>query len=291
MMENNLLKSFKEVVLILGVIVFISCLPGLLQTQSFTYFFQSLGNGIYYLFQPHKIFIPMSNGEEVTFFSAVASSYLNSIIIIVASFVISIVVAMITTYIFSLGSQLFKKIISGFLFVLESMPDVLIILLSIQFFIWLFKATGVSVGIYEFGGETVYLLPILVLSAIPTIFLFKYMTVSIAEEKGKDYYLLSKARGFGESYIFFIHLFRNTLITLVQYYKSIFLYMISSLLILEIILRLNGIMTFVKIYGIGDFRVLMWVLIMLYIPLYIFMRASEYIVNKWTADEVGDQVC
>ncbi|MGP4108632.1 ABC transporter permease subunit [Virgibacillus sp. L01] len=265
-------------------------MPVLFQTQSFTYFFQSIGSGIYYLFQPQKIIIPLSNGDEVPFFAAVSNAYLNSIIIIFGSLAIAIIVSILFTYLFHTLTKPFKKVIHGIFFIVESMPDVLIVLLNIQFFIWIFKTSGISLGIYEFGGETIYFLPILALSSIPTIYLFKYMTASIDEEKTKDYYLLSRSRGFGESYIFFIHLFRNTLLTLIQYYKNIFLYMISSLLILEILLRLDGIMSFVKLYGIGDFRILMWVLIMLYFPLYMFIRTGEYIVNKLTFDEAGDQV-
>ncbi|MBD1222445.1 ABC transporter permease subunit [Virgibacillus halodenitrificans] len=285
----NIAKLFKEIILILVVILLISCTPGLFQTQSLTYFFRSLGSGIYYLFQPQKIIIPLSNGEEVTFFSAVADELFNSTVIIIGSLVLSIVIAILFTYLFHMLTATLKKVVSGVLFVIEAMPDVLIVLLSIQFFIWIFKTTGISLGIYEFGGETIYLLPILALSSIPSLFLFKYMTAGIDEEKTKDYYLFSKSRGFRESYIFFIHLFRNTLLTLIQYSKNIFLYMISSLLILEIILRLSGIMSFVKVYGIGDFRILMWVLVLLYFPLYLFIKLGEYIVTKWTFGEVGDE--
>ncbi|MBR7794442.1 hypothetical protein GT022_00110 [Agaribacter marinus] len=288
-MWNNIAKSFREITLILFVILLISCTPGLFQTQSFTYFLQTLGAGIFYLFQPQKIIVPLSNGEEVTFFAAVSNAYLNSIIIILGSLILSIIVSILFTYVFHMLAAPIKKALSGVFFIIEAMPDVLIVLLSIQFFIWIFKTTGISLGIYEFGGKTIYLLPILALSSIPTIYLFKYMVAGIAEEKTKHYYLFSQSRGFGESYIFFVHLFRNTLLTLLQYYKNIFLYMISSLLILEIILRLSGIMSFVKVYGIGDFRILMWVLIMLYFPLYLFNRIGEYVVNKWTFSKEVDE--
>ncbi|WP_010651540.1 ABC transporter permease subunit [Oceanobacillus massiliensis] len=288
--RNRTVEACKEISVIICVILLISCIPVLIQTQSFAYFFRSIGIGIYYLFQPHKVLIPLSNGDEVPFFAVVYNGYLNSIVIIFGALAVAIIVSILLTYLFHILSPPFKKAFSGVFFIVESMPDVLIVILNIQFFIWIFKTTGISLGIYEFGGETIYLLPILALSSIPAMYLFKYMTASIDEEKNKKYYLFSQSRGFGESYIFFIHLFRNTLLTLIQYYKTIFLYMISSLLIFEILLRLNGIMSFVRVYGIGDFRIMMWILIMLYIPLYIFIRTGEFIVSKWTREEAGDQI-
>lgn len=286
-MWNNLVKSGKEIILIIFIILLISCIPVLFQTQDFIYFLQSFGSGVYYLFQSQKIIIPVGDGEELTFFAAVSTPYFNSIIIILGALALSMIVSVLFAYIFHIIADPFKKTIRGALFILESMPDVLIVLLSIQFFIWIHKRTGLVIDIYEYGDKTIYFMPILALSSIPTLFLFKYMITSIDDEKNRDYYLFSQAKGLAEGYIFFNHLFRNILLTLIEYYKNIFLYMISSLLILEIILMLNGIMSFVKVYGIGDFRILMWVLIMIYFPLYLLVRIGEFIVNKWTAGEVA----
>jgi peptide/nickel transport system permease protein len=105
----HITKLFKEIILILVVILLISCTPGLFQTQSLTYFFRSLGSGIYYLFQPQKIIIPLSNGEEVTFFSAVADELFNSTVIIIGSLVLSIVIAILFTYLFHMLTATLKK--------------------------------------------------------------------------------------------------------------------------------------------------------------------------------------
>ncbi|WP_226793212.1 ABC transporter permease subunit [Bacillus sp. B1-b2] len=272
-----------EFVLILCVIVLIGCFPLLLQTGSMVPFLEGISSGFYYLVHPQEVTIPLSNGSNLTFFEAVKEKYINSAVILLCSFIIAVVFAVLFTYIASLISNKSKRMLDFSFFIIQSMPDVLIILLAQQFIIWIFKITEFSaISIYELGGEKIYFLPIICLSIIPALHLFKYFHTSISEEKSKDYYLFLKSKGLSEGYVFFIHLLRNTVVTLVSYSKNIILFMISSLLILEILFNMDGIMKFVKVYGIGDYRILILVLVMIYIPSYILIKLGEYIISKWT---------
>lgn len=282
-MMRTCLKMIIEFVLILCVIVLIGCFPLLLQTGSMVPFLEGISSGFYYLVHPQEVTIPLSNGSNLTFFEAVKEKYINSAVILLCSFIIAVVFAVLFTYIASLISNKSKRMLDFSFFIIQSMPDVLIILLAQQFIIWIFKITGFSaISIYELGGEKIYFLPIICLSIIPALHLFKYFHTSISEEKSKGYYLFLKSKGLSEGYVFFIHLLRNTVVTLVSYSKNIILFMISSLLILEILFNMDGIMKFVKVYGIGDYRILILVLVMIYIPSYILIKLGEYIISKWT---------
>ncbi|KAB7672136.1 ABC transporter permease subunit [Bacillus sp. B1-b2] len=282
-MMRTCLKMIIEFVLILCVIVLIGCFPLLLQTGSMVPFLEGISSGFYYLVHPQEVTIPLSNGSNLTFFEAVKEKYINSAVILLCSFIIAVVFAVLFTYIASLISNKSKRMLDFSFFIIQSMPDVLIILLAQQFIIWIFKITEFSaISIYELGGEKIYFLPIICLSIIPALHLFKYFHTSISEEKSKDYYLFLKSKGLSEGYVFFIHLLRNTVVTLVSYSKNIILFMISSLLILEILFNMDGIMKFVKVYGIGDYRILILVLVMIYIPSYILIKLGEYIISKWT---------
>jgi peptide/nickel transport system permease protein len=282
-MVHTSLKMLIEFAMILCVIVLIGCFPLLLQTGSIVSFLESIASGFFYLVHPQEVIIPLSNGSNLTFFEAVKEKYINSAVILLGSFILAVVFAILFAYIVSLFSNKGKRIFDITFFILQSMPDILIVLLAQQFIIWIFKMTGFSViSIYEFGGQKIYFLPIICLSIIPALHLFKYFHTSISEEKSKDYYLFLKSKGLSERYVFFIHLLRNTVVTLVSYSKNIILFMISSLLILEIVFNMDGIMKFVKVYGIGDYRILILVLIMIYVPSYILIKLGEFIITIWT---------
>ncbi len=216
-----------------------------------------------------------------------STPYINSISILFFSFLLSIFLALFLTFFYIKSSEKSKKGVRGVLFFIESMPDALTVVLIQICVIWIFKNTGILLSnVVSFGGDSLLVLPILCLTIIPTLQLFNYFTSYVLEEQDKLYVQFLYSKGLRQNYIIIVHLFRNALIHLVNHSKGIFLFMLSNLLILELILNVDGMMRFIQIYGLTDHRVLIWSLLSLYIPFFVIMRFGDVLVFQITGKSV-----
>ncbi|WP_421381859.1 ABC transporter permease subunit [Bacillus salacetis] len=275
---NIILELFITTILI----IVISCLPVYVQTLETKQFISALYESVYYLFHPSLIYIPQSVGEDLTLFEVLRKNYLNTMVVLLASFIVSLIFALIITYIYIKSSQRIRRYFSSLFFFLESIPDVLMVIMLQFLFIVLFKKWGISFSVVALNEENpIYLLPIICLSNIPTLQLFKYFSSFIEEEEQKIYSDFLRAKGLSKDYIIWRHLFRNALIHFLSQSKSIIMFMLSNLLILELVLNINGLMVFIKSYGIGDFRILMWCLIVIYMPFLLFYKIMELFIRDW----------
>ncbi len=72
------------------------------------------------------------------------------------------------------------------MFILEAVPDMMMMICLQIFFIWLLKKFGETpVTIISFNENRAYLLPILSLAVLPTLQMFRMMVLYIKEEHGK----------------------------------------------------------------------------------------------------------
>jgi ABC-type dipeptide/oligopeptide/nickel transport system permease component len=160
-----------------------------------------------------------------------------------ASLFIGLIIAMILTFVTTLLPKFLQRMIFGFLTLFESLPDLFIAVALQVSVIYIFKRTGWLVAdVTMFFNKPIYLLPIITLSILPTIQLFKMTLLLMKEEQDKPYVTVAKAMGLGRLYITLKHVFRNIITSLFQYYKSIFVFMLSNLFIVEYVFNLNGFM-------------------------------------------------
>ncbi len=74
------------------------------------------------------------------------------------------------------------------MFILEAVPDMMMMICLQIFFIWVLQKFGESpVTIISFNENRAYLLPILSLAVLPTLQMFRMMVLYIKEEQGKHY--------------------------------------------------------------------------------------------------------
>ena len=189
---------------------------------------------------------------------------------------IGIIFAYISTLLSERVNQFTIKIAS----LLESLPDLFIIIV-IQFTILLYlKQTGIqlfpTVGTAQ---NRTYLLPTVALTLIPSLMIYKVVLFLVNEELKKTYVLFLKSIGFNKSQLFFIHVLRNVTPSIILQSKSVIIILLSSMVIFEKLFNINGIFTFIISYP--EPEIIAFTLIMIYLPIFIvYTSLIEYIFRK-----------
>lgn len=226
--------------------------------------------------------------QEVPLFPAVWDPYLYSFTILFGGFILALFVSSILSYLFYLSSSWIKSIIHKVVFVLEAIPDVMIMCGLQLFFIWMVRTTGDSpVQIFTLNEKRAYLLPIFCLSILPALQMFRMMILYIEEEHKKQYIEVAYGKGFSPGYIMRVHLFKNIMIHLFNHLKTIFVFLLSNLFILEFIFNIDGIIKFLlTTYSSPTIPV---VLIMILLPFYIIFQAVTYCIKRWQK-QIGGEI-
>ncbi|MBY6038222.1 ABC transporter permease subunit [Fictibacillus nanhaiensis] len=183
------------------------------------------------------------NGIMYDVFPDVFDRYMYSMTIFFSALLTGLLAALVLTFITTLLPKFLQRVIYGVLTLLESLPDLFIVVVLQVSVIYIYKATGILVAnVSNVYNNPIYLLPILTLAVLPTIQLFKITLLLMKEEQHKPYVTVARAMGLGRLYITLKHVFRNILTSLFQYYKTIFVFMLSNLFIVEYVFNLNGVM-------------------------------------------------
>jgi len=198
--------------------------------------------------------------------------YKETIIIFLAAFFISLFVAFCIVYVIMSSSPRIQHRIKSFLIFLESIPDILLILVSQILVVWFFKQTGfLPFQIASIGGESIRGLPILCLSIPTTIMFVKMIVLRFENELEKDYVLFAKAKGLGRFHILNRHILRNVL-------KTNIFFMLSNLYIIEWIFNTGGIFMFLKSYFGIRVEVFIVSVLLIYIPIFILFKLFHYLI-------------
>ncbi|MCM3719513.1 ABC transporter permease subunit [Fictibacillus phosphorivorans] len=176
-------------------------------------------------------------------FPDVFEKYQYSMTIFFGALLIGLTAALILTFFTTLLPRFLQRVVYGLLTFFESLPDLFIVVILQFGIIYIYRSSGVLIAnVTNVYNNPIYLLPILTLSILPTIQLFKIALLLMKDEQHKPYVTVGRAIGLSRSYITIVHVFRNILTSLVQYYKTIFVFMLSNLFIVEYVFNLNGIM-------------------------------------------------
>ena len=168
-------------------------------------------------------------------------------------------------------SQSKQRMWNGIFVVLESIPDILIILLSQLLVVIIFQKTGfMPVKLAGIGEERARLLPIICLTLPTTLLFIKLLLLRFREELEKDYSIFAKSKGLSLRHILTNHISRNVLLTTIYYAKTNILFMLSNLYIIEWIFNTYGMFVFVKENS--KLEIFTVSLIILYVPLFILFR-------------------
>ena len=159
----------------------------------------------------------------------------------------AVVVSLGLTILTMLMSDRAREKVKMALYFLESVPDLLIIMLAQLAVVLFFKQTGILVSkIAAVGDDRIYWLPVLCLAILPTIQLYRLAMLTFQEEERQMYVDLARALGFSKVYIVLVHMFRNAIISVFFQSKKTMWFMLSNLFILELMFNLPGIMLFLS---------------------------------------------
>ncbi|PLT28070.1 ABC transporter permease subunit [Peribacillus deserti] len=284
-MTQNIRINVLELLVTMICIVLIVCLPSLIvQEDVFGFhlisYVESVLGTCKNLFQINDASYVMESGKILSLFPDAFERYAYSMLILLSALLFSLIVTILLSYGYTLSSVKIKKGIQNTLVILESLPDVLIVAVAQFTVIWLFKKTNLLLfDVVSVPDDRSYILPILCLSILPLIQLFKFFVMQVEEEKVKPYIQFANGRGFTKSYILWIHILRNVLIHLFYHSKTIFLFLLSNLFVLEIMFNMDGIMNLIK-YNVKIPEIMAIGIILIYVPFFIFFKCILYFVAK-----------
>lgn len=205
--------------------------------------------------------------------------YKETIVIFLAAFFISLFVAFCIVYVIMSSSPRIQHRIKSFLIFLESIPDILLILVSQILVVWFFKQTGfLPFQIASIGGESIRGLPIFCLSIPTTILFVKMLVLRFENELEKDYVLFAKAKGLDRFHILNRHILRNVLLSTIFFAKTNIFFMLSNLYIIEWIFNTGGIFMFLKSYEGIRIEVFIVSVLLIYIPIFILFKLFHYLI-------------
>lgn len=277
---------------ILSIILCILCLGAFISlfqgkiNLSFSSFWQNFTHLVYTLTHPDTMtFQTESFAHETKYdvFPDFFGFYFYTLTILFLGFLLSLgfaILWILITFQLSLKKRLLLIRSST---LLESVPDVFVIVLAQLFFVYLFKKTGILVFEVVGGSERPYALPLLTYSILPTIFLYRTLMLIFEDELMKPYVELATGKGLTGFHVLMRHVFRNSVVSLINHSKMIISFMFSNLIMLEILFNTYGLTWFVinhPAYEIATISV-----ILMFIPLFLLEEVVKKLKTKYVGGE------
>ncbi|WP_269410612.1 ABC transporter permease subunit [Lentibacillus daqui] len=178
-----------------------------------------------------------------------------------------------------------RKRIKFLFFIGESIPDVLVIGLSILAAIFIHQHTDmVFFSIGSFADKRVFVIPIIVLAILPTLLFYRTMIYDFEEEYAQLYIDFAKSKGLTTHNILFSHVLRNAIINIFLHAKSITWFMLSNLLMIEYAFNIDGLMHFIMEHYSPP--ILAMGLLFIFVPIYAIQALGQSIIEKMTGRQV-----
>ena len=89
-------------------------------------------------------------------------------------------------------------------------------------------------------SEKSYLMPVLVVSLLPSFFMAQFLIKEIESEWEKDYVIFAKSKGLHNLTIYFKHILRNVLPMAVIQLRTLIWILLSNLVLIEYLFALQG---------------------------------------------------
>ena len=223
----------------------------------------------------------LTYGDKVErhIFPYIFTPFFHSLVIVVGGFILSISLCILMAVVISFLKKRMIERIMLVLSLLETIPDIVYII-SVQIVV-IYICNLLHINTFQFaalGENQIYLLPIVILSIVPSIYLLRIELQKIAQESREDYVEFAKGKGLNKTTILVVHILRNTLSTLYINSKHILWLMLSSLFIVEYFFNVNGIMMF--IYNHTEPMALTIGLMLMLTSFFILFTITELILKK-----------
>ncbi|GAB6613641.1 MULTISPECIES: ABC transporter permease subunit [Bacillus] len=235
------------------------------------------------ILQPGEITYGFRDSRKL--FPQIWIHYFETMIVFLSAFLLSLLIAYILVVWVLQRSHMKQKLWNGVFLTLESIPDILLILLSQLLVVILFQKTGfMPVKLAGLGEERIRLLPIICLTIPTTLLFIKLLLLRFKEELEIEYSLFAKSKGLSLRHILTHHISRNVLLTTIYYAKTNILFMLSNLYIIEWIFNTYGMFVFVKENS--KLEIFAVSLVILYVPLFILFRILHTLLQNVIKERV-----
>ncbi|RLL48381.1 ABC transporter permease subunit [Oceanobacillus piezotolerans] len=188
--------------------------------------------------------------------------------------IFALILALIVTCLPSRITDYIKRIVDF----MESIPDLIIAALLQAITIKMFQITDIKLFNVAAYSEDIYFAPILTLSILPMISMFKVFMHLFEEELSKTYILFLKAKGMNGLEILIKHSLRNIMPAFTQRLKVIIFGMLSSQFIIERIFNVHG-LTYYLLESFTPITI-SFVLFMIFTPFYVLFYCIDLWANK-----------
>lgn len=211
--------------------------------------------------------------NRTSLFPYIIFRYLDSMKILGLGILVASLIAFFIAYFALLFFNNKINCIKKFFVLVESIPDLMLILLLQFVVILIYKKTGIKIARVVTTSQEAILLPVICLSVPISFYITKVLINYIEEELEKHYVILAKSKGLTFSYILNIHVLRNIADGLFGTSKTIFWSMLSSLLVIDYLFNMNGLLrlmlTSTDPFFVGC--------ILIFLPFFIVYRIYEWI--------------
>ncbi|MDX8346145.1 ABC transporter permease subunit [Rossellomorea sp. YZS02] len=223
--------------------------------------------------------LEFSTGRNVfrPIFPTILPPLAESLILVGGSIILSMFISIIISFTIV---NFNRKVISTFQEIftyIQAVPDIFYILVLQILVVWTYQKTNIQfLNFASFGEEQAIFLPILSLSITPTMIITKLLISQILEELTKSYATLALAKGISFRRMILVHVFRNTVYSLFHYSKTIILFFLTNLLIVEYLFNIPGIMSFILQYPYPE--VFFVGISLIYYPIFLLFQCYELFV-------------
>ncbi|OAT81509.1 hypothetical protein A6P54_12085 [Bacillus sp. MKU004] len=235
---------------------------------------------LYAIIHPSELTYKVIGGQkERDLFPFLWEPIQYSLTVLFSSFFLAMLMAVILTILTMMFSEKIRQSIKFGFYLLESLPDLLIILILQLAILAYYKQSGqVVVGIAATYEEKIYLLPILVLAILPSIQLYRLTIMTFEKEEKKDYVQLAKSIGLGKFFILIVHILRNAVISVFFQSKKTVWFMLSNLFVIELLFNIPGITRFLM----STLQPTLFTLALfsIFIPLFLFYNIGEFVLSR-----------
>lgn len=225
--------------------------------------------------------------RDILLFPTIAEYISYSLQLLFLAFAAAVFFAMLFTVGTMLLPESARERIKGVLYLLESIPDLLVIMLAQLGVILIYQQTDVLISkIAVVGGDRIYWLPVLCLMLLPAIQLYRLSMLTFQEEERQMYVELARSLGFSKAFIVLVHMFRNAVISVFFQSKKTLWFMLSNLFVLELMFNMPGIMLFMK-DNISS-EVFLVTIFSFFIPMFLVYSFGEwFFLRRFRGKEVG----
>lgn len=207
----------------------------------------------------------------------IGDNFMTSLSIMLVGVNIGVVISII----FGIFISRFRltRLVNAFLNVLATIPDFIIIILSLLLAVKMYKMTGIRIVSFRpDAGALNTWFPMILVGIAPTLYLFKLLAVKYYQTSGEDYIKTAVAKGMVLNYINFQHVFKNIVPYIIAELTKVISLAIGNLFIIEYLLNVPGITKFIFLSsGVQPIAVGLCALLVISLIVYFSIRLVFYL--------------